>query len=276
MLVVFYQLVKEDFDEVRANRTVLYFALFPSAFFFMAGYTETTFLSLVLLSFYQMRHGRWWWAGLFGFLAALTRNTGIFLIIPFCYEYLRQRQFCLKTVRFDGVSALLIPAGLAAFLLYCAERFGDPFAFQHAEATWHHVLIAPWSGLMWVLHAMMGAPGLLSFALQRNAIELGSTLFIFVLLLLSLVGPWRFPRTYLAYILFAAMVWLLPLLSPVGPPGGIFPYQSLTRYMLEVFPAFIVLASLGKYRMVHYTYLTIAGALFFFLLTQFLLGYLVV
>ncbi len=276
MLVVFYQLVKEEFDETRARRAVLYLSIFPSAFFFVAGYTETTFLCFVLLSFYQMRHGRWWWAGLFGFLAALTRNAGILLFIPFCYEYLRQRGFRLEKVRFDGVSIVLIPAGLSAFMLYCYQRFRDPLAFQHAEAHWHHIMLAPWTGLLWMLSLMIHAPGLLSFTFQRNAIEFGSTVFIGVLLILSLVGPWRFPRAYLASILFAAAVWLLPLFSPIGPPSGVFPYQSLTRYMLVVFPAFIVLASLGKYRMVHYTYLMVAGTLFFFLLTQFLLGYLVV
>lgn len=275
MLAVFYQLVKEDFDHVLATRTVLYFSIFPSAFFFMAGYTETTFLCLVLLSFYQMRRGRWWLAGLFGFLAALTRNTGIVLLIPFCYEYVRQHQFRLKTWRFDALSVALIPSGLGVFMVYCYELLRDPLAFQHYEARWHHVLVAPWIGLMGPIRMVLRFHSALSFASLRNDIEMGSTFFILVLLILCCVGPWRFPRTHLAYILFAAVVWLIPLCSPLAPLNGVIPYQSLTRYMLGVFPAFIVLASLGKYRTVNYTYLMLAGALFFFLLTQFLLGYLI-
>lgn len=275
MLLVFYQLVKEDFSHLLATRAVLYFSIFPAAFFFMAGYTETTFLCFVLLSFYQMRRGRWWLSGLFGLLAALTRNTGIVLLLPFCYEYLRQHQFRLRSLRLDALSALLIPVGLGLFMLYCYVLFRDALAFQHYEARWHHILVAPWVGLAGPIRQAVHLHQLLSFATQRNAIELGATFFILLLLLLCCVGPWRFPRTHLAYILFAAVVWLIPLCSPLAPLSGTLPYQSLTRYMLGVFPAFIVLASLGKYRVVNYTYLMIAGALFFFLLTQFLLGYLI-
>ncbi|HET8912523.1 MAG TPA: glycosyltransferase family 39 protein [Ktedonobacteraceae bacterium] len=275
MLVVFYQLVKELFDHERALRTVLYFSIFPSAFFFMAGYTETTFLCFVLLCFYEMHNRRWWLAGLFGLFAALTRNTGIFLVIPFCFEYLRQHQFRLKTLRWDVLSVALIPAGLVIFMLYTYITLGDPLAFQHAQAYWHHIYVFPLSGLVIVLQTMINSHALLSFVVARNAIEIGTTTFIVVLLVLGLVGPWRFPRAYLAYFIFAAIVWSIPLFAPIRPITGPLPYQSLSRYMLAVFPAFIVLAMLGKHRIVHYTYLMVAGALFFFLLTQFLLGYMI-
>ena len=68
-----YRLVEEDFDQERAYRTVLYLSVFPTSFFLAAAYNESLFLCFSLLSFYEMRHGRWWLAGLFGFLAGLTR-----------------------------------------------------------------------------------------------------------------------------------------------------------------------------------------------------------
>src|SRR5436190_3712419 len=102
--VVLYQLVLEDFDQERASRTVLYISVFPTAFFLASAYNESLFLCLVLLSFYQLRHGRWWLAGLFGLFASLTRSAGLFLIIPFCYEYLQQHQFRLRTIRLDAIS----------------------------------------------------------------------------------------------------------------------------------------------------------------------------
>lgn len=73
------------------------------AFIVISG-TESLFLCLALLSFYNMRHGNWWLAGLFGFLASLTRSAGLFLIVPFCFEYLRQHQFNLRAMRFDILS----------------------------------------------------------------------------------------------------------------------------------------------------------------------------
>lgn len=59
MFVVLYQLVKEDFNGERGYHTVLYFSLFPAAFFFAAAYSESLFLCLSVLSFYHIRHGRW-------------------------------------------------------------------------------------------------------------------------------------------------------------------------------------------------------------------------
>lgn len=196
-------------------------------------------------------------------------------MIPFCFEYLRHHQFRLKTLRWDVLSVALIPAGLGIFMLYTYKTLGDPLAFQHAQAHWHHIYVFPLSGLIIVLQTMINSHALLSFVVARNAIEIGTTTFIFVLLVLGLVGPWRFPRAYLAYFIFAAIVWLIPLFAPIRPITGPLPYQSLSRYMLAVFPAFIVLAMAGKHRIVHYTYLMVAGALFFFLLTQFLLGYMI-
>src|SRR6185312_14059809 len=88
MFTALYRLVKEDFNGERGYYTVLYFSIFPSAFFFSAAYSESLFLCLSVLSFYHIRHGRWWLAGLFGFLASLTRPDGMFLLAPFCFEYL--------------------------------------------------------------------------------------------------------------------------------------------------------------------------------------------
>src|SRR6266567_408880 len=133
MFTALYRLVREDFDAEWAFRTVLYFSVFPTAFFFAAAYNESLFLVLTLLSFYHMRRGNWWLAGLFGLLASLTRSAGLVLFLPFCYEYLRQHQFSSKNIRFDSLSSLGIPAGLALFALYCYYKFHDLLAFSHAQ-----------------------------------------------------------------------------------------------------------------------------------------------
>src|SRR5258708_7207520 len=74
VLVILYRLVQEDFDAQRAFRTVLYLSVFPTAFFFAAAYNESLFLVLTLLSFYHMRRGNWWLAGVFGVLASFARS----------------------------------------------------------------------------------------------------------------------------------------------------------------------------------------------------------
>jgi hypothetical protein len=269
---VLYQLIREDFDQERADRTVLYLSIFPTAFFLASGYNESLFLCLALLSFYHMRHGQWWLAGLFGFLASLTRSAGLLLALPFCYEYLRQREFHLKAIRLDAISTFLVPAGTAIFSLYCYLRFGDFLAFSHAQVRWQREMQLPWHGIMTSFWAIYTSTGFLSFQTLRNLLDLGPDLLMLGLILLSLVGPWRFPRAYRAYIIYAAALYLFFNLVPAGGTK-LYPLVSMSRFMLEIFPAFIVLATLGQHRLIHRTYIMAAGAILFFLLTQFLTGH---
>jgi Gpi18-like mannosyltransferase len=270
MLVVLYRLVAEDFDGELADRTVLYLSVFPTAFFFAAAYNESLFLFLALLSFYSIRREQWWLAGLFGFFASLTRSAGLFLLVPFLYEYLRQHRFHLKKTRIDVLGGLGIPAGLGAFAFYCYIRFHDALAFSHAQqSSWLRDIHGPWHGmldsLLLILHG-----NVLTFDSIHNVIDLSAGLFMLILVVLCFGGPWRFPREMWAYALYAAISYLFILLFPVA--GG-FPLSALSRYVLEVFPAFLVLATMGKARHFHLYYLTLAATLLVFLLLQFLTEY---
>ncbi|MBE3559807.1 MAG: hypothetical protein IMW89_11370 [Ktedonobacteraceae bacterium] len=269
LLMVLYRLIKEDFGEAPAERGTLYLALFPTAFFLAAAYNESLFLCLVLCSFYQIRWGRWWWAGIFGLLAALTRSAGLLLLVPFGYEYLRQHNFQWKTLlRPQLLSSLLIPAGTALFGLYCALRFHDALAFSHAQAYWGRQLALPGLGFartLWVIITY----GPLSFPSIHGVIDLSAGLLMLLLTLLCFAGPWRFSPHLRSYALYAAATWLFL----IAFPSRDVPLQSLARQSIEVFPAFIVLAGMGKHARFHLYYLVISGALLSFLLLQFLTGY---
>ena len=279
MLIVLYRLVEEDFDSERAYRTALYLSVFPTAFFFAAAYTESLFLLLALLSFYYMRQGNWWLAGVFGFFATLTRSTGLLLLLPFCYEYLRQHQFKLKTIHFDVFGGTLIGAALGLFMLYCYHRFHSFFPFTRAEHfMWSRDPQSPWFIIKNVIAGIAQSNGLLSFHALRNIIDASQILLILVLIILAVVGPWRFPRRLWVYAIYAIVLFVVLQTSPVrvNPIRGPFPLQSFPRYMLEVFPAFIVLAGLGKYRTVHLSYVMVSGVVLFVLLSLFLTGHWVV
>ncbi|HEY7420342.1 MAG TPA: mannosyltransferase family protein, partial [Ktedonobacteraceae bacterium] len=139
-LIVLYRLTDVEFDRETAKRTVLYLSIFPTALFFFAAYNESLFLFFALASFYALRRGSWWLAGLFGFLATLTRSIGLFLIIIFFYEYIRQRYSILLQARqgktysyllrqlFDLVAIVLIPLALAVYAYGLRQHFGDPLA----------------------------------------------------------------------------------------------------------------------------------------------------
>ena len=280
MLVVLYRLVEEDFDAERAFRTALYLSLFPVAFFFAAAYTESLFLFLALLSFYSMRHGHWWWAGLFGFFATLTRSAGILLLLPFAYEYLRQNQFQLKAIRFNVLGGALIAGGLVVFMAYSYYRFHLLFPFTKAEQyMWSRNLHSPWFIIRNEIIGLAQSNGFLSFHALRNLIDIGQILLIFATLIFSLVGPWRFPKHLWAYTIYLVIFFVVLQLYPVkvNPARGPFPLQDFPRYMLGVFPAFIVLAGIGgKFKTLHLSYLMISGAVLFVLLSLYLTGHWVV
>ncbi len=279
MLVVLYRLVEEDFDSERAYRTALYLSVFPTAFFFAAAYTESLFLLFALLGFYYMRQGNWWLAGACGFFATLTRSTGLLLLVPFCYEYLRQHQFKLRALRFDVFGGALIVAGLGLFMLYCYHRFHSFFPFSKAEHfMWSRDPQSPWFLIKNVIAGIAQSNGFLSFHALRNIIDASQILLILALIILSVVGPWRFPRNRWVYAIYGIVLFVVLQINPVkvNPIRGPFPLQSFPRYMLEVFPAFIVLAALGKYRTVHLSYVMVSGVVLFVLLSLFLTGHWVV
>src|SRR6266568_4755051 len=259
-------------ERALAYRTVLYFSVFPTAFFFAAAYNESLFLCLALLSFYYMRRGNWWLAGLFGFLASLTRSVSLFLLVPFFYEYLRQHQFKLRATRFDILGITGMPAGLGVFALYCYLRFRDPLAFSHAQGSWLRQLHGPWHGLL-DSFLIITRRGILSFDTIHNVIDLSAGLLMLLLIVLCFIGPWKFSRDLWAYALYAASIYFFTLLVPEA--GG-FPLASLSRLVLELFPAFIVLAAIGKNRQFNLYYLTFSGAILAFMLMQFLTGYWIV
>jgi hypothetical protein len=271
LLLVFYRLVEEDFDQEHAYFAALYLSIFPTALFLASAYNESLFLCLSLLSFYQMRHGRWWLAGLFGFLASLTRSAGLLLLVPFCFEYFRQHHFSLRMVRFTLISGLAIPGGITLFSLYCYLRFNDPLAFSHAQAHWGRTLYFPGYSIIKSIRYIAQGGGILGFQPLHNILDLGPDLLVLALIILSFVGPWKLPGRLWAYNLYAASLYLFVQLFPAG---GIFPLLSAGRFMLEVFPAYIFLANtdIRKYRTLHMSYLMVSGATLCFLLTQFLLG----
>jgi Gpi18-like mannosyltransferase len=272
LLMVLYQLVREDFDHERALRSVLYISVFPTAFFFASAYNEALFLCLVLLSFYNMRRGNWWLAGLFGFFASLTRSAGVLLLLPFCYEYLRQHEFKLWRTRLDIISTGLIPAGIGLFAVYCYLQFHDFLAFSHAQINWQHYAAWPWHGMGGSFKAIQNSSGILSFQALRNLTDLLPDLLVLLMIVLSFFGPWRLPRTHWSYAIYAAILYLFLNSFPVAGTG-LYPLQSVSRYALEIFPAFIIMAGMGKARMFHLNYVMISGAILFFLLTQFLTGH---
>ncbi len=283
MFTILYRLVAEDFGKERAYYTVLYFAIFPSAFFFSGIYTESLFLCLSILTFYQIRHGRWFLAGICACFASLTRPDGMYLAIPFCYEYLsriwqqqnlslqaflvrKQMVTFLKGIRWDICFGLLFFGGVLLFMAYGLVHFQDFLAFVHAHKYWGRHTSFPGVGILRSVGSILHQ-GFLSYIGLHNMLEFGTDLFALVMIVLMFVGPWKFEPKLWAYGIYSLTLFLYFQMVPVS---GLLPLESMERFLLEVFPIFILFSSLSKYRTVHLSYCLVASGLLVFMLTLFL------
>lgn len=249
-LYVMARLLLLDESPGTVRRTLGLMVLFPTSFFFAAPYTEAPFLLWTAASLYFARIGRFWPAGLFGGLAALTRNTGVVLLLPFLYEYFSGGGRRRRRAGPDLAAAALIPAGLAAFMALLQQKIGDPLGFVHAQQVWKRSFHWPW------ITVWRGTADL--WAVPKR----GWTLFIHSFtaavvylegILLALPAFWQRLRIRGSYYLYALVSVLVPLLSPSTD----WYFLSISRFVLVLFPLFLIAARILENRVI---YLAVAAA----------------
>jgi Mannosyltransferase (PIG-V) len=263
-LYFLYRISEKLLNARAAKAATLAFAFFPTAFFLNAVYTEALFMALTTGSFCAAYVRRdLLLAGLFGALAAATRNFGVLLLIPLGYEWLRNRE------EFGWRGALgmgLVPMGLVGYMAFLWYRFGDPLiSFGQQSAHWNRVLANPLVTLekAWV-YAGGGLGHFLdpvSLFLDQSPVpplEASNTVnFAFLILLFVLLGA-GFVLLPPGLSVYTFLVTLLPVLTP----SPLFPLMSLPRFMLGAFPLFIVLGYLlSRNRPALYLWLIISGGL---------------
>ncbi|GCE11293.1 mannosyltransferase family protein [Tengunoibacter tsumagoiensis] len=238
-LVFFYELVSTEFEPAVAKIALFYLSFSPFSLYFFAGYTESLFLFLSLLIFWLLRRGRpldWWLAGLCGFVATLTRSTGIALAVPFLV--LAGQRFWLeqpdRRIRWRELVNALLPIcllGLAllTYMAYLWQTRGDPFLFsKQEEIGWQRHLTFPWTGIVSAVLIIFTSPG--------GAFNVQDIIFTIIPLIVLCVGWKRLPWHYSLF----ALTMILFFLS--HPAANKLPLASAPRYMQAVFPITIIFA----------------------------------
>jgi mannosyltransferase PIG-V len=253
-LVVLHHLVAADLDRATAERSVLYLALAPVAFFFLAAFTESLFLLLAAGALLAARRGRIGLAGVVAALATLCRSTGALLVAPLLVEVVadarRRRARDLRALRPAHLLVVLPLLTIAAWDLYLRTRLGvhgGVLALQ--KDVWGNHAVAPWTALHDSFRTVLdgGHP--------EEALNLVSSL----ALVIAVPLMWgRLPGSYVAY----AAVSILPI---VCRESLVTPQESSARYLLSVFPVFVLLALAGRRawvdRLVLVTFPVLLGAL---------------
>ncbi|HEX5938269.1 MAG TPA: mannosyltransferase family protein [Actinomycetota bacterium] len=232
-LLALFALTADAFGERAARRAIVVTAIFPTAIFFLAPYTESLFLFLSLLAFRAARHDRWARVALFGAGAALTRSVGILLIPTLLVEAVAGRADGARAIlaRATGVAAIAL-APVAWFAWWGLEH-DDWLAPLDAQRAWGRELQPPWVSL-------------------GSAIDLAWTLRSYWLLDLSIMAlaiaglVLAFPALRGSERVYGVLSLSLPLFDPF--PGR--PLLSMPRFVAVVFPALWGLSGVGLGRKV--------------------------
>jgi hypothetical protein len=225
-LVMLHGLTRlEGWSVGMARTTVLLVAIFPTAFFFLAPYSEAPFLLLTVSAFWFARRDRWALAGLMGALAALTRSIGLLLVLALAVE-------AIQRSREDGgallprlAAAVAVAAGPALYFLYWGVSHSDLWAPVDAQREWQRELTFPLTTLANAL---------------TDAWRLGTYWLIDVVVVgvvvIAVLGGIRLLRGgYLTYSLAS-------LALPLSFPFPTRPLVSMPRFVAVIFPAFWVIA----------------------------------
>lgn len=238
-MIFFYRLVRIDKGEVIARRAVWLLAIFPTSMFFTGFYTESLFLLTSVATFYYARQGRWATAGVWGLLASATRITGLWMVVPLMWEYLSQHGFSLRKLDASLLWLALVPAGLATFMFFLWLSFGSPFAFAQTQVTgWGHGFTSIWSSLTRDL-------GFLRDQSEHWVIyEFAATA---ILVAAIFAGLRKLRGSYNIYMLVSLLVPLF---------GGT--TKSMSRYLVVIFPLFILMAIHTKKPWIRYSVYTVS------------------
>ncbi len=243
-LVMVHRLTAEIAGPDLARRTAFYLLAFPTGFYLAAAYNESLFIALALGSMYCMRRQRWWLAAVLAGFASATRLAGALLVIAFLYEYLRQREFRPRRIRWDVCWVLLAPSGIVLYALYCWRALGDPLYFEKMQVNWFHGSFQPpWTTLIQVAQLIAQTHPLLGGDSVRNIANLTTAVGVLILLLVALDRQWGLGKEQAYLVIFSAGVILMPLVNPIR---AVYPLSSMWRFALECTPVFMVLAKMGR------------------------------
>lgn len=206
--ILFFLLVKRDFNKKVARWSTIFLFAFPTSFFFGSIYTESIFFLLLMLAFYTK--------GIVSFassvLAGATRIIGAF-IFPFF-----------------GV------IGMTLYSLFLWLTFNNPIYFLTAQSAFKNArsdslttIVTPFQVVFRYLKIFLTVdPHQVAF--QVSVLEFLS-FFLVIIVLLFLTFKKKIPAKYLVFSWLAA---ILPSLSGT--------LSSMPRYVLPIFPIYLFFA----------------------------------
>jgi hypothetical protein len=257
-LILFYEVMLLELgSRAQAWQAFLYLMSFPAAFFLIAGYSESLFLTLSLATWLLIRRGRWSFAALTSALAVLTRLQGLALAVPLAWQ------------------AVAVAANADA--LAPAQEFRAVITFLKQKAGWL-ILARGWKKPVWAA-ALFPPIAFLLFNLGSRWAGLSTVASAYSGRESSLAFPWQgfaefvnriftyhySPQDYIDLPLFVAVVAVTVICLPKVRPAlslyviallvmvfsrsyGVAILSGFMRFVLTTFPFFLCLAKMNLSR----------------------------
>jgi len=241
-VILLVGLVRMEGDAELARRAGLYLCIFPSTLYLSGLFTEGLFLAVTLGAFYCARCNRWWWAGLLAAAASATRSPGVFIGLGLAVEYMRQRQWQWRAIRWNVLALGLVPVGLGLFCAWLWWRFDDPLLFNRGQAQHDRHFAAPWVPFVRVVET-----GNIILGAENSWVDFGVGLAVVLVMIVS----WF--RLSLPYAVLLNVMLLLPLCTNQ--------ISGMLRYAMGTFPVFMVLAGWGRNPWFHRGWVVFSTAL---------------
>lgn len=238
-----FRMVRAHAGRAAAAAAVQFAVAYPMAFVYNAPYSEGVFLLASIAAFHHLGRSQPLAAALWGLTAGLARPNGFLLAIPLLLVALARSGSLGGLGRHvdrlgpapprpprplaDAAAALAPVAGLGAFAVYLAVRWGDPLLWARLHGAWGRT----YEGLEPVTRpfALIAEYGLYRYTAGAGVEPVHIGLFLFAL---ALGVPIAF-RLGLAYAVLIAVLLVPPLLA-----GG---WLSMARLTVVLFPVYIYL-----------------------------------
>jgi hypothetical protein len=249
VFALLHSLAVRHAGEDGAFRAVFYLAVFPTAFFLCLVYSEALFLALAIAAFLAAERRRYLLGGVLAGASMLTRPLGVAVIaglLAFALHDPAPRKALTRVL-----------VALPVFALYPLLLVADgrsPLAFFHSEGRFRHTsffdpLRGGYSGMRLAWRGVDTLTHGFDWVAALNVTAL------ITLVAFAILTVFVFSRLGAPYGLYCFISLAMPVAAPADP----WPYVSMQRFALALFPCFVVLG-LGVARKSLFIVLTVLGA----------------
>ncbi len=219
---------------------VLVWLAFPASHFFIAFYTEALFACLVVWSLFLLLRKQYVWAGFLAGLASGTRGVGVVLAVVILIQYLADKSWSWRKIDWQILAVPLSLSGIFAYWLWIysdtnvlpwfffSGLYAKFWPYMHFEPNFIKTFYVEILSMVRLINSTSWLDAWLS--------EWFTKLHFFIAWLVIAYSAWLgwVKKLPLALVLYSALTALMLILT-----GN---FVSHSRYILPVFPVFILIA----------------------------------